>query len=133
MQSYTLARRHGIEQQLLASLAKTFPEIDWEKQGSYLFSRVAEHGRRRAEEMREAANTVRETGLEPWMSTAAAETQDAVARLSKSGLFRDLAEESGWREYADKIIAVVESRGTTIRKRSEGAPAGLRRKPRQLR
>ena len=31
VESYTLARRHGVEQQLLASLAKTFPEIDWEK------------------------------------------------------------------------------------------------------
>jgi hypothetical protein len=123
MQSYTLARRHGIEQQLLASLAKTFPEIDWGKQGSYLFSRVAEHGRRGAEEMREAANTVREAGLEPWMSAAAAETQDSVARLSNSGLFRDLTEQSGWREYADKIIAAAESRGTVARRPSEALPA----------
>jgi 3-hydroxyisobutyrate dehydrogenase-like beta-hydroxyacid dehydrogenase len=133
VESYTLARRHGVEQQLLASLARTFPEIDWEKQGSYLFSRVAEHGRRRAEEMREAANTVREAGLDPWMSAAAAETQGSIARLSKSGLFRDLTEQSGWREYADQIIAAVESRGTTIRRRFEGAPAGLRRKPSRLR
>src|SRR6266571_4974069 len=58
VESYTLARRHGVERQLLASLAETFPQIDWEKQGSYLFSRVANHGKRRAEEMREAANTV---------------------------------------------------------------------------
>ncbi len=64
VESYTLARRHGVERQLLASLAETFPEIDWEKQGSYLFSRVANHGKRRAEEMREAANTVREAGFE---------------------------------------------------------------------
>ena len=92
-------------------------EIDWERQGTYLFSRVAKHGKRRAEEMREAANTVREAGLNPWMSAASAETQDWVAALSKSGLFRDLASEPGWREYADRIIAALENR-RTVRKRS---------------
>ena len=108
VESYTLARCHGVEHQLLASLAETFPEIDWEKQGTYLFSRVAKHGKRRAEEMREAANTVREAGFDPWMSAASAETQDWVAALSKRGLFRDLGAEPGWRDYADKIISALE-------------------------
>jgi 3-hydroxyisobutyrate dehydrogenase-like beta-hydroxyacid dehydrogenase len=118
VESYTLARRHGVESELLASLAETFPEIDWEKQGSYLFSRVAKHGRRRAEEMREAANTVREAGFDPWMSAASAQTQDWVAALSKSGLFRDLGTEPGWRDYADKIIAVLENPSAIAPKRS---------------
>src|SRR6266852_184897 len=118
VESYTLARCHGVERQLLASLAETFPEIDWEKQGTYLFSRVAKHGKRRAEEMREAANTVREAGFEPWMSAASAETQDWVAALSRSGLFRDLVAEPDWRDYADKIIAALENPGTAARKRS---------------
>jgi 3-hydroxyisobutyrate dehydrogenase-like beta-hydroxyacid dehydrogenase len=109
VESYTLARRHGVERHLLASLAETFPEVDWEKQGSYLFSRVANHGKRRAEEMREAANTVREAGLEPRMSAASAATQDWVAALSRSGLFRELGSEPGWRDYADRIIAALES------------------------
>ena len=119
VESYTLARCHGVEHQLLASLAETYPEIDWEKQGTYLFSRVAKHGKRRAEEMREAANTVREAGLAPWMSAASAETQDWVAALSKGGLFRDLGSEPGWRDYADRIIAVLETPGAVAPKRSE--------------
>lgn len=118
VESYTLARCHGVEHQLLASLAETFPEIDWEKQGTYLFSRVAKHGKRRAEEMREAANTVREAGIDPWMSAASAETQDWVAALSKGGLFRDLGAQPGWRDYADKIIAVLENPGAIAKKRS---------------
>ncbi|HYU70703.1 MAG TPA: DUF1932 domain-containing protein [Burkholderiales bacterium] len=118
VESYTLARCHGVEHQLLASLAETFPEIDWEKQGTYLFSRVAKHGKRRAEEMREAANTVREAGIDPWMSAASAETQDWVAALSKGGLFRDLGAQPGWRDYADKIIAVLENPGAIATKRS---------------
>lgn len=108
IESYTTARRYGVERQVIASLAKTYPEIDWEKQGSYLFSRVARHGKRRAEEMREAANTVREAGFEPWMSAATAEKQDWIAALAKSGLFRELAAEASWRDYADKLIAALE-------------------------
>src|SRR6266567_2214337 len=118
VESYTLARRHGVERQLLASLAETFPGIDWEKQGSYLFGRVANHGKRRAEEMREAANTVREAGFEPWMSAASAQTQDWVAALSRSGLFSGLAAEPGWRDYADRIIAAQENPETAARKRT---------------
>ena len=118
VESFTLARCHGVERQLLASLAKTFPEIDWEGQGSYLFSRVAKHGERRAEEMREAANTVSEAGLDSRMSAASAETQDWIAALSKSGLFLDLADGAGWREYADRIIAAIGNRLAVARKRS---------------
>jgi 3-hydroxyisobutyrate dehydrogenase-like beta-hydroxyacid dehydrogenase len=118
VESYTLARRHGVERELLASLAETFPEIDWEKQGSYLFSRVAKHGRRRAEEMREAANTVREAGFDPCMSAASAQTQDWVAALSKGGLFRELGTQAGWRDYADKMIAALENPSAIAPKRS---------------
>ena len=49
---------------MIASLRETFPGIDWEQQARYFFQRVIEHGRRRAEEMREAAVTVREAGLD---------------------------------------------------------------------
>jgi 3-hydroxyisobutyrate dehydrogenase-like beta-hydroxyacid dehydrogenase len=118
VESYTLARRHGVEREVLASLAETLPGIDWEKQGSYLFGRVANHGRRRAEEMREAANTVREAGFEPWMSAASAQMQDWIAALSSSGLFRDLDAQPDWRDYADKIIAALENPGTAARKRT---------------
>jgi 3-hydroxyisobutyrate dehydrogenase-like beta-hydroxyacid dehydrogenase len=108
IESYTTARRYGVERQVLASLAETYPAIDWEEQGSYLFSRVAKHGKRRAEEMREAAATVREAGFEPWMSAATAEKQDWVAALAKSGVFSELSAKPGWRDYADKIISALE-------------------------
>jgi 3-hydroxyisobutyrate dehydrogenase-like beta-hydroxyacid dehydrogenase len=110
IESYTTARRYGVERQVLASLAETYPEIDWEEQGSYLFSRVAKHGRRRAEEMREAAVTVREAGFEPWMSAATAKKQDWVAELAKRGVFRELAAKPGWRDYADRLIAALEKK-----------------------
>ena len=48
IESFTTARAYGVEDAVLASLAETFPGIDWEKQGAYFFQRVIEHGRRRA-------------------------------------------------------------------------------------
>ncbi len=44
-----------------------------------MISRALIHGRRRAEEMREAAKTVRKPGLEPLMSAKIAERQDWAA------------------------------------------------------
>lgn len=107
IESYATARHYGVEEHMLASLAETFPTIDWEKQGAYLFSRVARHGRRRAEEMREAAVTVREAGLDPHMAAASAERQDMVARLTTRGAFSGMVADAGWRAYADRILALV--------------------------
>ncbi|MCL4801078.1 MAG: DUF1932 domain-containing protein [Burkholderiales bacterium] len=105
VESFATARRYGVERHVLASLGETFPAIDWERQGAYLFSRVAKHGRRRAEEMREAAVTVREAGLDPHMAAASAERQDAVAALAARGAFAGLAADAGWRDYADRMLA----------------------------
>jgi 3-hydroxyisobutyrate dehydrogenase-like beta-hydroxyacid dehydrogenase len=107
IESYTAARRYGVEAHVLASLAETFPTIDWEKQGAYLFSRVAKHGRRRAEEMREAALTVRESGLEPYMAAGSAERQDMVARLAAQDAFSGVDKDADWRAYADRILALI--------------------------
>lgn len=107
IESFTTARAYGVEAQMLASLAETFPGIDWEKQGSYFFQRVIQHGRRRAEEMREAAQTVREVGLEPWSASGTAERQAWVAELADQGLLGDRnAPRSNWRFDADRILAV---------------------------
>jgi len=104
MESYTTARKYGVEDYVIPTLVETFPEIDWEKQGDYLFIRVIQHGKRRAEEMRESANTVREAGFEPLMANAIAAKQDSIATLAREGLFKDLAKGFGWREAADKMI-----------------------------
>jgi 3-hydroxyisobutyrate dehydrogenase-like beta-hydroxyacid dehydrogenase len=65
IESYATARAYGVEDHVLPTLQETFPSIDWSQQGAYFFSRVVQHGKRRAEEMREAANTVREAGFDP--------------------------------------------------------------------
>ena len=105
IESYATARAYGVEAHVLPTLVETFPSIDWERQGAYFFSRVVQHGKRRAEEMREAANTVREAGFEPWMSTAAADKQQWVADQAAGGLFRDLPPDAPWQDYADRLLA----------------------------
>jgi 3-hydroxyisobutyrate dehydrogenase-like beta-hydroxyacid dehydrogenase len=59
------ARHYGVEQPVLASLADTLPHPDWAAQARYMMGRALQHGRRRAEEMREVARTVAEAGLSP--------------------------------------------------------------------
>jgi 3-hydroxyisobutyrate dehydrogenase-like beta-hydroxyacid dehydrogenase len=110
IESFTTARAYGVEDALLASLAETFPSIDWEKQGAYFFQRVIEHGRRRAEEVREVVETVREIGLTPWSAQGTAARQAFVADLADAGVFGAkgsdaFARSADWRIEADRILA----------------------------
>jgi len=110
IESFTTARAYGVEDAMLASLAETFPGIDWEKQGAYFFQRVIEHGRRRSEEVREVAVTVREAGLQPWSAAGTAERQAWVADLADAGVFGAkgqpaFARSPDWRIEADRMLA----------------------------
>ena len=105
IESYTTARAYGVEAHMIPTLHETFPGIDWHKQGSYFFSRVAQHGKRRAEEMREAANTVAEAGFTPFMAVAIAEKHDWVALQARSGVFAGLPRDAAWQDYADRLLA----------------------------
>jgi len=112
IESFTTARAYGVEDAVLASLKETFPGIDWEKQGAYFFQRVIEHGRRRAEEVREVAETVREIGLDPWSASGTAERQAFVADLADEGVFgargtTEFARSKDWRTEADRILAEI--------------------------
>jgi len=78
-ESLLTARRHGVEDAVLASLQDLFPARDWRSLARYMISRSLQHGRRRAEEMREAVNTVAEAGFEPWMSRGSVERQQWAA------------------------------------------------------
>jgi len=117
IEAYTTARYYGVEDRVLASLKETFPGIDWEKQGAYFFQRVIEHGRRRSEEVREVAVTVREAGLEPWSAAGTAERQGWVADLADRGVFGrkgegGFARSADWRVEADRILALRNTKGT---------------------
>jgi 3-hydroxyisobutyrate dehydrogenase-like beta-hydroxyacid dehydrogenase len=105
LESYATARAHGVEDAMIATLQETFPGIDWQAQGAYFFSRVAQHGRRRAEEMREVAHTVREAGFDPVMAAAIADKHDWMAAQARAGRFAGLAPHPPWQAYADRLLA----------------------------
>lgn len=104
-ESYATARAYGVEDQVLPTLTETFPSIDWPTQGAYFFSRVVQHGQRRAEEMRESAHTVREAGFAPLMTAAIADKQQWVADQAAAGVFQGLAKDARWQDYADRLLA----------------------------
>jgi len=80
-----LAARHfDVEETVLRSLDDLFPGPDWPKLSRYMLSRSVEHGERRAEEMREAARTVQEAGVDPLMTAACAERQEWAARNERA-------------------------------------------------
>lgn len=89
-ESMLAARHYGVEDEVLGSLSDLLPLPDWEKTAQYMIARSLEHGARRAEEMREAARTVEEAGLEALMSRAIAERQDWAAG-HRGALDADLA------------------------------------------
>ena len=108
------ARRYGVEEEVLASLAETYPGMDWARQADYFWRRVVQHGRRRSEEMREAAVTVSDAGGPPHMAGATAEVQAWMAGLKREGVFEQAGKDAGWRELADAIDAASARSGKAV-------------------
>ena len=81
VESMLAASEYRVEERVLASLKETFPTLDWEKLSGYMIERVVSHGKRRAAEMREVAETLKGIGIEPLMAAATAERQQWVAEL----------------------------------------------------
>ncbi len=74
------AGRGGVEREVYASLAETFPSIDWGKLAMDMAERVATHGKRRSAEMQEAADMLGEMGVNASLARAVAEAQARGAR-----------------------------------------------------
>jgi 3-hydroxyisobutyrate dehydrogenase-like beta-hydroxyacid dehydrogenase len=104
------ANRYGAEDLVFASLAETFPGIDWKKLADYTTGRVVVHGERRAREMEEVADTLRAIGVDPIMAEATARRQDWSARLGLKSRF-GAEGPRGYREVLDVIAEI--SKGET--------------------
>src|SRR5262249_11540554 len=106
VESMLAARRFGAEREVLASLNGTFPSMGWTgKLPDYLVSRVAEHGRGRAAEMREVARTLEDVDVDPVMALATAARQDwLIDAMSARGLgYTSLGSPFSWRELLDEL------------------------------
>jgi 3-hydroxyisobutyrate dehydrogenase-like beta-hydroxyacid dehydrogenase len=102
------ARHYGAEDEVLASLAASYPAMGWDKElPDYLVSRIAVHGRRRAAEMREVGKTLSDAGVAPRLAAAIAELEDAlIDELEAASLPSGSAAERddfSWREMADAL------------------------------
>jgi 3-hydroxyisobutyrate dehydrogenase-like beta-hydroxyacid dehydrogenase len=69
-----------VKDPVFASLAGTFPSIDWHALSLNMRERVATHGVRRAAEMREAGEMLAELGMNPALALAVADAQERGAR-----------------------------------------------------
>ena len=83
LECFLAARRAGVEEQIFASLDKSYPGLDWRKQLEYNLERMANHGIRRAHEMEEVADTLRELGIDPHMTAGTSRRQQEMGDLGK--------------------------------------------------
>ena len=114
VESLFAARRYGAEDAVLESLAVTYPSMGWkELLPDYLISRVAEHGRRRAAEMREVAQALKDVGVEPTMALATAQRQEwLVDAMSEDKIGFEAAEPFAWRSLADAVVGSTRRRSS---------------------
>jgi 3-hydroxyisobutyrate dehydrogenase-like beta-hydroxyacid dehydrogenase len=122
VESLFAARRYGAEKEVLASLAVTYPNMGWDGPlPDYLIGRVAEHGKRRAAEMREAAETLKNIGLEPLTALATAERQDWLVReMAERRLVARAGEPFSWQQLADAIGSASSGREKVRARGSKG-------------
>jgi len=92
---FLAATRAGVEPQIMASLSKSFPTLDWKQIVAYNLERMANHGTRRAAEMEEVADTLRELGIDPHMASATVQRQRQMGAIGKSEAVQDALEQGG--------------------------------------
>ncbi len=97
------ASRYNADERVFASLAETFPAINWKELADYMVGRVVVHGERRAREMEEVAATLREMDIEPIMAEAIVRRMDWSVEAGLKQLFRGEAPKS----YRDVVDAVA--------------------------
>lgn len=87
---FIAARKAGVEGEVMASLIASNPEVDWPASGAYNLERMMSHGIRRAAEMREVVQTLRDLGLAGDLTAAVAEWQDRIGQMGLKGEQGDL-------------------------------------------
>ncbi|MCV2882290.1 NAD(P)-dependent oxidoreductase [Actibacterium sp. XHP0104] len=100
------ARKAGVEEAVLASLADTFPGINWAERAPYMIERAITHGTRRAAEMDEVAKTVRDLGLAATMAEATATRQRDTGAL---GLNADAIGAGDLAALTDAMLAAIKA------------------------
>jgi 3-hydroxyisobutyrate dehydrogenase-like beta-hydroxyacid dehydrogenase len=95
LECFLAARRAGIVDEVAASLKNNYPTLDWSKIKDYNIERMASHGVRRADEMDQVAETLRELGIDPLMATATSTRQREMGLIGKDPAVRATLAEGG--------------------------------------
>lgn len=96
------ARKLGIDETIIPSLEKSFPEFGWQKRSGYMLERMMQHGIRRAAEMREVALTVEQLGLNNSMAKATVEWQQLIGDMKLTAASEE------FEPLADQILTNIE-------------------------
>ena len=94
LECFVAAARAGVIDQVADSMRNNYPTLDWNKVIAYNLERMASHGERRAAEMEEVAETLRELGIDPQMVTATVRRQREMGAIGKMPAVRDTLKES---------------------------------------
>ncbi len=81
LECFLAASRAGVVDEVATSMNNNYPGLDWAKIVPYNLERMANHGERRAAEMEEVADTLRELGVEPLMATATIKRQREMGQI----------------------------------------------------
>jgi 3-hydroxyisobutyrate dehydrogenase-like beta-hydroxyacid dehydrogenase len=88
LECFLAAARAGVVDEVAASMKNNYPGLDWTKIVPYNLERMASHGERRAAEMEEVADTLRELGVEPRMTLATVRRQREMGQIGKQPTVR---------------------------------------------
>ena len=89
LECFLAATRAGVFDQVAASLRNNYPTLDWDKLAEYNHQRMASHRNRRAAEMREVAETLRELGVSPLMTSGTIDRQQQLGEIGRLPQVRD--------------------------------------------
>jgi 3-hydroxyisobutyrate dehydrogenase-like beta-hydroxyacid dehydrogenase len=109
LECFLAAKHAGIVDEVAASLKNNYPTLDWNRVIEYNIERMASHGVRRADEMDQVAETLRELGIEPLMATATSTRQREMGRIGKEPAVRATLKE-GRAAMLDAISTAAKDR-----------------------
>jgi 3-hydroxyisobutyrate dehydrogenase-like beta-hydroxyacid dehydrogenase len=90
LECFLAAARAGVINEVAASMRNNYPGLDWAKVVPYNLERMAVHGERRAAEMEEVAETLRELGVEPLMTNATVKRQREMGEIGQQQTVRSV-------------------------------------------
>ena len=93
LECFLAAARAGVVDEVASSLKNNYPGLDWSKIVPYNLERMAVHGERRAAEMEEVAETLRELGVEPLMTLATVKRQREMGQVGTQPSVREVLEQ----------------------------------------